>query len=445
MKNSWKTNEKTIRTTASVCPVCLKRIPAWETEGEGGKVFLEKTCEEHGAFRTLIWSGKRSLTGWCGNDPGLQKGCAPGCPENCGLCGHHLRGTCCVLLPVTGRCSFHCRFCFAEGGDHPGEDRPLAEIRKDIDGLAVRGVTLLQLSGGEPTVRDDLPEIIRYAKSAGCKYIQLNTNGRRLVRDPEFSRELAEAGLSFVFLQFDGTEDSIFRTLRGMDLLEEKTQVIEVCGKLGLGVTLVSTVVPGVNDRNVGELIRFGICHSPAVRGVHFQPVSYFGRIPGIPQEGDRYTLDRLIEDVTVQTEGLITDNMLAPSCCDHPLCGFHGDFVIMPGGKLFPLTDRKQEAMVPRTEDGQEAADRNREFVGRRWLRMPSKALFEAGNETWNGGPMDMMTFLRRASQYGFTVTCMAFQDAGNLDLERLRSCSLHVYENGKHIPFCRYYLKPF
>ena len=65
------------------------------------------------------------------------------------------------------------------------------------------------------TLRDDLPEIVAAAKAAGCRYVQLNTNGFRLAEDPGYVKALAEAGLSFVFLQFDGTEEAIYEPLRG--------------------------------------------------------------------------------------------------------------------------------------------------------------------------------------------------------------------------------------
>ena len=82
------------------------------------------------------------------------------------------------------------------------------------------GKTLLQLSGGEPTVRDDLPEIVAYAKQAGCKYVQLNSNGLRLAEDEAFVKRLADAGLSFVFMQFDGVDDAVYEKLRRRPMLE---------------------------------------------------------------------------------------------------------------------------------------------------------------------------------------------------------------------------------
>jgi len=199
---------------------------------------------------------------------------------------------------VTSRCNLSCKYCFADSRDKA--DPSFEQVQAWLRQLAVPGKTLVQLSGGEPTVRDDLPEIIKSAKEAGCRYVQLNSNGIRLAEDKEFVRKLAEAGLSFVFMQFDGTNDEINRKLRGADLLTLKKQAIENCAAYNIGVTLVPMLVPGVNTNNIGELLRFAIAKSPAVRGVHFQPVSYFGRIPERPDDEARYTLDELIYDIEV-------------------------------------------------------------------------------------------------------------------------------------------------
>ncbi len=139
-------------------------------------------------------------------------------------------------------------------------------------------------------------------------------------------------------------------------------------------MTLVPVIVPGVNTEQIGDIIRFAIQRSPYVRGVHFQPVSYFGRIPELPADDDRYTLDELLEAVVSQSGGLIKEEQIAPSCCDHPMCGFHGDFIVMPGDKLMPLTNYSGKTETePEGEGcccGPDPAEKNREFVGRRWER---------------------------------------------------------------------------
>lgn len=416
-----------IRRTRSVCPVCLAPVPA-NIEPRDGGLFMVKDCPAHGHFETVIWRGNVDYGKWLGGVPALREGEGERCPRDCGLCQEHKRGTCCTVLELTSRCNLHCSYCFAGAGG--GEDRPLDGIKRDLKALTVPGQTLVQLSGGEPTVRGDLPEIVRFARECGCKYIQLNSNGIRLAEDDDYVRTLAEAGLSFVFMQFDGLHDDIYRRIRGRALWKEKLQAIINCSRHNLGVVLVVTVVPGVNDQDLGKILRFGLDMSPSVRGVHFQPVTYLGRSPAAPNDGRRMTLDELVAAIERQTNGLIHAENLAPSRCDHPLCGFHGDFIALPG-ELKALTHWRGEAGCEAT------AEQNREFVGRRWQRPEGECCCSPDITTLDG-------FLDSIRYYGFTVTSMAFQDADNLDIERLRTCSTHVYRNGRYLPLCAAYLTP-
>ena len=419
-----------IRETRSVCPVCLKNIPAFLNREQSGRILLEKTCPEHGEFRVPVWQGNMDFDRWLlGTEP-LPPEAGLSCPGNCGICGEHEIGTCCALLEITGRCNLRCRYCFADGG-REDPDPPLEECRDAIREIVRQcGQPLLQFSGGEPTLRDDLPELIRYAREAGCSYTQLNTNGIRLAEDPAYAKSLAEAGLDIVFLQFDGTREDIYETLRGAPLLETKLEAIRVCSELRLGVTLVPTVVRGVNDDNLGEIVALARDLAPGVRGIHFQPVSYFGRYPAAPTEQDRYTLDQLMTDISDQTEIPITSFM--PSRCDHPLCGFHASFLIDPDGGLKPLSS------ITHSSRSRGCARDNREYVARHWRRAPEEPQPE-GNFS---DEMDFDTFLYRLRHHSLTLSAMAFQDAMNLNIERLHRCSLHVYDRGTIKPFCAKYL---
>ncbi len=418
-----------IRKTRSVCPVCLENIPAALCRGEDGRIFLEKTCPAHGFFRVPVWRGKMDFEQWLLETPPLPPEAGLGCPGNCGICAEHDSGTCCTLLEVTKRCNLRCRYCFADGGS-PDADPSAEDCRAAILDIARRcGKPLLQFSGGEPTLRDDLPELIRFAREAGCSYTQVNTNGIRLAQDPAYAARLAEAGLDIVFLQFDGTEDGIYQTLRGRPLLETKLEAIRVCAGLRLGVTLVPTVVRGVNDQNLGEIVALARKLAPAVRGIHFQPVSYFGRYPTAPSGEDRYTLDELMTDISDQAQIPIESFM--PSRCDHPLCGFHASFLIDPEGGLRPLSS------ISHSSHSRGTAKDNREYVARHWRRAPEEAPPPAAFSD----EMDFDTFLYRLRHHSLTLSAMAFQDAMNLNIERLHRCSLHVYD-GKIKPFCAKYL---
>lgn len=426
---------KVIRETYSVCPLCGRRLAARVVVRDGA-TWLEKSCPEHGDFSVLIWKNQKSIFSWYGDAKPLTKDDASGCPAACaegGLCAEHLNDTCCVVLEVTERCNLHCRYCFADKKNGP--DIPLAELRREMAGFVVPGKTLVQLSGGEPTLRGDLPELVAAAKELGCKYVQLNSNGIRLAEDEGLVKKLAAAGLSFVFMQFDGTDDEIYKALRGAPLFAVKERAVANCAKYNLGVTLVPTIVPGVNSAAIGDILRYGVKRSPAVRGVHFQPVAHLGRVPCLPRDESRFTLDELMCEIEKQSGGLVGGENLQPSKCDHPLCGFHGDFIVKQDGTLYPLTRKRDDAACCCC-GADTPADKNREFVGRRWRRPAS-----------GGGPQtedmeDMDYFLARLFSHGFTITSMAFQDAGNLDVERLRMCSLHVAKRGRLVPFCVNYL---
>ncbi|NLT13073.1 MAG: radical SAM protein [Clostridiales bacterium] len=438
-----------VRHTASVCPVCLERLPA-DIVKTGHEYFLEKTCLEHGRFSAVVWRGENPAFEKWGDYQPPRDIDVPDCPNDCGLCAGHRQKTCCALVEVTNRCNLSCPVCFASSGGIASEgnasrentiEPSVGELFHIFKELADNGNTFVQLSGGEPTVRDDLPEIIAAAKAAGCESIQLNSNGLRLGEDPGYTRALSDAGLSFVFMQFDGTEDAIYEKLRGQQLLDQKKAAIRVCGENRLGVTLVPTVVPGVNDHNLGDIVTYAISRSPAVRGVHFQPISYFGRYPKAPDNKDRITLPEILRAVEAQTGGKVKITDFAPSCCDHPRCGFHGDFVVLPNRTLLRLTPKSRRSSC--CDDTSHLKNRN--FVARRWKRSeednaPADAVGKAEADF-----SDMDTFLRRVKSHGFTLTAMAFQDAYTLDIERLRMCSLHVARDGRVIPFCANYITPY
>ena len=439
--------------TLSVCPVCSRRIPARRVQ-IGDDVYLKKDCPVHGEFSTIIWRGDSPIFDmwWSYNAP--AKALSTDCPNACGLCRSHLNKTCCALIEITSRCNLKCPVCFAQSGDAAAEPT-VAELSEVFKKLVSEGNTFVQLSGGEPTVRGDLPEIITAARQAGCDTVQLNSNGLRLGREPGYAKALAGAGLSFVFMQFDGVTDAPFMALRGEALLADKLRAIDECGKAGLGVTLVPTLKPRVNDGEIGAIIELAQSLSPVVRGVHFQPISYFGRYPAPPRDEDRITLPEVLTSIEAQTGGKFRVSDFIPSSCDHPRCGFHGDFVVLPQGKVMKLT-KKYDPNSCCCDDTSSSADsaktggnlpnaqtavhlKNRAFVARRWKRSADD---EQKNVDISGDAPDMSAFLSRVKSHGFTVTAMAFQDAWTLELERLRKCSLHVISGGKTVPFCAQYL---
>lgn len=427
--------------TKSICPVCLMQIPAAHVL-HGDDVYLEKTCPEHGFFSTVIWRGADSYAKWVKDTSETSpQYCATqidkGCPLDCGLCPDHRQRTCCVLLEITDRCNQRCAVCFADSASAAAEPS-FERVREYMRKIFEQGLTFLQLSGGEPTVRDDLPDIVRAAKDIGFSYVQINSNGRRLAEEPDFTKALSDAGLSSVFMQFDGTRDDIYMKLRGEPLFLVKDKAVQQCAQHGLGVVLVPTLVPGVNTDNLGDIIRYGL--SRAVRGVHFQPVSYFGRYMQAPTDAQRITLPEVLREIEAQTNGAICADQFAPTACYQARCGFHGDFVVMPDGSVKPLTAKKQETVCScKKNEADDAVQKNRNFVAERWAGQYVCAQDAKSPESMG----EWEVFLERVRSHSFAITGMLFQDCWNIDLERLKDCSLHVFgADGKIVPFCAYYL---
>jgi uncharacterized radical SAM superfamily Fe-S cluster-containing enzyme len=446
--------------TESLCPVCLKRIRATRLL-QGDEVFLVKECEDHGSFRTVMWRGKPSMAQWqrpkAPVHPELCYGCIErGCPFDCGLCNDHQQVPCSVLIEVTDRCNLNCAVCFADSGRDKTRDPSLERISLLLErAMAAVGPSNLQLSGGEPTLRDDLPQIVEIARQIGYTFIQVNTNGLRLASDKDYGKQLRDAGLSAAFLQFDGASDDIYRSLRGKGLLTEKLQAIRHCGEADLGVVLVPTLVRGVNTHSVGAIVRQALKLAPTVRGIHFQPVSFFGRFPKQANDESRFTLPELMRCLEEQTKGLIKVSDFSPPGCEHAHCSFHATYMLSAESRLQHMGAKNGDSCCS-VDVGAGGVKKTVETVSRRWtlpsattcssqlpLSKNASCCRSSADVTRTEGPLDLDVFLREVAVRSFTISAMAFQDAENLDLERLRGCCISVISpDGKLIPFCAYNL---
>jgi uncharacterized radical SAM superfamily Fe-S cluster-containing enzyme len=436
--------------TESVCPECLAAIPA-ERIVEGDTVYLRKTCADHGTTVTPVWRGLESYLKWglaprVFSEPAVAATPVErGCPHDCGLCPDHRQQSCCVLLEVTTRCDLACPVCYASA-TRQGADPSLAEIGGWLDTLNEAGGRVhIQLSGGEPTVRDDLPEIVALVRSRGFDFVQLNSNGVRLAKDPAFVVELGKAGLDCVFLQFDGIDDGVYRRLRGAKLVDLKTRAIDHCAAAGIGVVLTPTLVPGVNVDSIGAIVDFAVARAPAVRAVHFQPVSYFGRCLGAPDDAQRITLPEVMQALIAHSGGTISLADLRPGSAENPYCSFSGRFTIDAEGRLAAAAEapasccgvpaEPQETSCCGSPRASAEVARERRYVAGQWTRPGRDSSPAAGLEAFDA-------FLARRERT-LGLSGMAFQDAWTLDLDRLRQCHIHVVAPDRRvIPFCAYNL---
>ena len=323
-----------IKNTKSLCPECGRPVDA-EVYDEGGKVYIKKTCSVHGEFINTYWNDVETYDRVKDYEPSITSVENPSvddistCPSNCGLCSKHETSTVLGLIDVTNRCNLKCPVCFANAAAsgrlfEPTQDE-IRQMLKNLRSLKPHPTPAVQYAGGEPTVRKDIVELVKMAKDEGFTHVQIATNGLKLAMKENLAKELKDAGLNTVYLAFDGVTPEPYINNRGRDLLPYKLDAIENCRKAGLGIVLVPTLIKGVNDHQVGDIIKFAFDHNENIYGVNFQPVSFAGRTPSDQVEKQRITIPDFIQIIEDQTDGDVKTTDFYPPSSVEPIAKFIG------------------------------------------------------------------------------------------------------------------------
>lgn len=331
--------------TRSICPECKKLIDA-QILFRDNKVIMRKRCTEHGVFEALVFGDAKLYTEIAPyNKPGtiplkFATEVKDGCPLDCGLCPDHQQHACLGLIEVNSACNMDCPLCFAGSGTHlaqNGWELSFDQVSFMIDSFitAEGNPEVLQFSGGEPSIHPQILDFIQLAKDKGIKHVMLNTNGLRIAHDEAFAHELGKLKPS-IYLQFDGFKESTNLAIRGRkDLLAEKLKALERCEKEDLLVVLVPAIERGINEDEIGEIVKFGIKH-PAVFGINFQSAFRAQRhIPADPLT--RMTIPDVLKNLETQTDGLLKLSDFVPVPCCMPVCNFV-TYALLMGDEVIPI-----------------------------------------------------------------------------------------------------------
>ncbi len=434
--------------TQSLCPECLALVPAKIIE-KNGRVYFRKHCPRHGPREDFICSDVRQYDRMEFSLPGkvpAQFGAAVerGCPYDCGLCPEHEQHTCLGLVEITSACNLHCPMCYASSGPG-GKHLSFAECCSSIDRLvAVEGrAEVLQLSGGEPTIHPDFLRILEYGCAAAVDLVMINSNGLRFAHDEPFTEAVARFRQRLeVYLQFDGFSEPGSTVLRGEPLVATKLRAIESLGRHGIRVILVTTLQPGINDHEIGAIVKFGL-ERPWITGVSFQPATYSGRHVLPADLERRLTFPDVVRAVAEQTDGLFREDDFLPLPCAHPNCHSLA-YAYRAGGQVLPLARfidaRKHLDLLANGITFTRA--RARELIERYLGRMGCCG----GNCGPDANPQAGDFFGRALAEQlspadVFRITITSFLDAYNFDVRRLMKCCIHhVLPSGHVIPFCAY-----
>lgn len=435
-------------TTASVCSSCYRQVEA-KVIIKDSDVFLEKWCPAHGFERTLVCDDAeyyRLCREVYVKHPEMPEQfdtkMVHGCPYDCGLCPDHMQHSCLSVLEITDNCNLTCPVCYAESSPQR-QHRPLQEVIAMLDAVVANEgePDVVQISGGEPTLHPDFFTILDEAKRRPIRHVMVNTNGLTIANDEAFVRKLASytPGLE-IYLQFDSLDDAVLKQLRGATLAEIHRRALERLEAHAISTTLVMTVIPGVNDHQIGDVIQHAL-QWRCVRGVTLQPVSEAGRLEtGKPAV--RQTISGLRRKIAEQSK-LFTQEDVVPVPCNPDTLAMA--YALKLKGEVIPLTRHLgPEALL--------AGPRNTIVFERDpHLKEQVFKLFSTNHspESQASCLSDLLCCLPKiaAPKLGyenvFRILIVQFMDIHNLDLRAMKKSCVHFAQpDGKLIPFETYNL---
>ncbi|MDD5746798.1 MAG: radical SAM protein [Candidatus Omnitrophica bacterium] len=272
-----------IRTTLSVCPVCMDVLDAAVVEKAGG-VYLEKECRRHGVFSVRICdrpAAYRELSDF------YFYFVPQALPQRE------------YYLNATTRCSLNCPICYLRYCDTI-EELPLDRVR---EAARIKKIKRFTFSHGEATDCGRLFEMIRILKQAG-KIVNLHTNALKIA-DVRYAGELKASGIDHVSVQFDGFNEDVCRSVRGGDFLKTKLEALENLNRMSVPVTLNATISKGVNEPEIGKIFDYALS-APYIKDLSFITYSYY---EPARTNSDKYIMPHeLIKHLEAHTDGKISE-----------------------------------------------------------------------------------------------------------------------------------------
>ena len=319
------------RSTDSLCPKCVPEIRQQILDGHlphevlmnekvgeikativerDGKILMVKDCPKHGHFEDVMSIDTEFSKHLEDVFPGRDIKA-----HNDEHLHHHGSSTVkygrgsVLTIDLTNRCNMMCDPCFMDA-NQVGFVHELSweEIKTMLDNaitIKPRRQMSVQFSGGEPTLSPYFLDAIRYARKVGYNSVQAATNGIEFAKSFEFCQQAVDAGLRYAYLQFDGIGNAANAHRMVGNLFDVKLKAIENLHNAGVEIVPVITIVNGINNEQVGRIVKFALDNPKTISFLSFQPVSFTGRDEAVTDErrqAQRYTLSHLAHDLKGQT-----------------------------------------------------------------------------------------------------------------------------------------------
>jgi len=282
---------QTIRKTQSVCPKCIKKIKADIVE-EDGKAYMLKKCQKHGRFKTLLSKDanyyKKTSDFYSALDVRKNKEFLPKKEEQ-----EYYN------LFLTMNCNLKCTICHVNASDNDYKEPSVSWIEKKLDNFKNVKIGLF---GGEPTLREDLVDIIEAVKESGNIPV-LHTNGIK-ISNYNYLKKIKEAGLVEIHLQFDGFDEKTYQIMRDRRLLDIKRKALDNIKKLNIPTILQVAISRNLNENQIKPIFDYAVKHN-FVKGILYKSYSHQGRA-GLSLK-NQITVDEQISIIEKETKGRVS------------------------------------------------------------------------------------------------------------------------------------------
>ena len=404
-------------------------------------VFLERFCADHGTSRALVaetlpWYLAALQAPSAARPPAKTVPRTGSCAESCGPCTFHGQACHLPVFSITNACDLRCPICFTYNRADRTWFMSPDELDRHLDFVldSTGGVDLVNLTGGEPTLHPQLPELLRRCRRPGIGRVTVNTNGLRIAREPAVAEMLAEAG-AYAILSYDTFDRERSVRIHGRDLVDEKRAALDALGKAGVPTTLLMVLAGGVNEDELPALLDL-LATRDHVRSLTIQTMTYTGQggttfspRRHVPVEG----VERRIEEATA---GRIRKADFQPLPSAHPLCYGVAYFLSDDRGGVHPMARLLPPATLARQlTDGyllrptDEFARELKEAVDRLWAEGAEPALLATVKALVRdlfpaGEPLDVHERQRRAERRVKTIYVHAHMDEDTFEVGRAMRC---------------------
>jgi len=443
-----------LNSTMAWCPKCQGTELARIVARDHG-VFMERMCP-HGVHSTRIakshaWYMERVVGATPTAKPKQPTPSKEGCPKDCGLCAWHSATILLPIFSITNDCNMDCPICFTYNRPDQKYYKPLADVVTIIDQVLARSenLQLVDLTGGEPSLHPDLPEIVQYIRSRGIPRVLVNTNGIRIARDPEFAQRLKDSG-AHVVLSLDTFRKDRSMAIHGMDVVAIKRKALEVLEQLNIPTTILTVCIKNVNEEEVAEIVGTYI-PKDFIRSVTIQNMTYTGQNGSLFEPREHITMDE-VESVVARNPGFSEKDFISPASY-HPLC-YSQAYYLVHEGKALPFTLVLPPERLRALTEGRYylTADQG---IALEFLNGLNELWASGQNEDLLRGFRKLLIELQQAEQLGagqrnalaermVKVVCIhPHMDTDNFDIDRVNRCGDVVPdESGRMIPACSYNL---